>query len=218
MKFIHLFSGGLDSTVLLYDLLSQEAHVHCLLFNYGQKHLRELDCAENICGHLKVPYERLALAPKLFFRSTLTNRDGEMIGKDTVVPNRNMCMIAMAASFALSNGGTAVTWAANADDGEVYPDCRYEFWKALNEALRISDIRRMEVHAPYIQRTKRQIVEIGVKLGVPFESTWSCYTEKSVPCGKCGACVQRAAALDGLVKESRHFVGVRGKVNWELHR
>jgi 7-cyano-7-deazaguanine synthase len=195
MKFIHLYSGGLDSTVLLYDLLSQEAKVCCLLFNYGQRHLKELDCAENICGHLEVPYERLALAPKLFYRSTLTNRSGELVGKDTIVPNRNMCMIAMAASYALGNGGTAVTWAANADDGEVYPDCRYDFFKAINEALRLCDNRRMEVHAPYIQRSKRQIVEIGRKLGVPFESTWSCYAGNTVPCGKCGACIQREAAL-----------------------
>jgi 7-cyano-7-deazaguanine synthase len=209
MKFIHLYSGGLDSTVLLYDLLDQGAHVHCLLFNYGQKHLRELDCAEHICHHLGVNYDRFALAPKIFHRSTLTNREGQLVGRDTVVPNRNMCMISMAASYALSYGATAVTWAANADDGEVYPDCRYEFFKAINEALRIADIRRMEVHAPYIQRTKKQIVEIGVKLGVPFESTWSCYTEKAVPCGKCGACLQREAALAGVPKKSKHFVGVR---------
>ena len=208
MKFIHLFSGGLDSTVLLYDLLDQEAHVHCLLFNYGQRHLKELQCAENICCHLNVPYDRLAIAPKLFFRSTLTNREGQLMGKDTIVPNRNMVMISLAASYALSYGGTAVTYAANADDAEIYPDCRYEFFKAINEALRLCDNRRMEVHAPYIQRTKKQIVAIGRKLKVPFESTWSCYTDHALPCGKCGACIQREAAL-GEETASKHFVGVR---------
>lgn len=209
MKFIHLFSGGLDSTVLLYDLIDQRAHVHCMLFNYGQRHLRELDCAERICHHLGVNYERVALAPKLFFRSTLTQRDGQLVGKDTVVPNRNMCMISMAASFALSFGGTAVTYAANADDAEIYPDCRYEFFKAINQALRLCDNRRMEVHAPYIQRTKKQIVEIGRRLKVPFESTWSCYTDHAVPCGKCGACLQREAALGKESNRKQHFVGVR---------
>jgi 7-cyano-7-deazaguanine synthase len=210
MKFIHLLSGGLDSTVLLYDLLHQEAHVICLLFNYGQRHLKELDCAENICNHLDVPYERLALAPKLFHRSTLTNRQGELIGRDTIVPNRNMCMIAMAASYALSYGGTCVTWAANADDADVYPDCRYEFFKAINEALRLADTRRMEVHAPYIQRSKKQIVEIGRGLNVPFDSTWSCYTDKAEPCGECGACLQRKAAMgEEPPKKRGRFVGVR---------
>ena len=214
MKFIHLFSGGLDSTVLLYDLLSQGAKVHCLLFNYGQRHLKELDCAENICGHLNVDYDRVGLAPKIFYRSTLTGRDGALIGRDTVVPNRNMVMIAIGASYALSFGGTAVSWASNADDATVYPDCRYEFYKAINEALRICDNRRMEVHAPYIQRSKRQIVEIGRKLKVPFESTWSCYDSAAVPCGKCGACIQREAALEEeeVLGDTRaKFVGVRVK-------
>lgn len=211
MKFIHLFSGGLDSTVLLYDLLHQEAHVHCLLFNYGQKHVKEIDHAERICDHLNVPYDRVVLAPKVFYRSTLTNRTGELIGRDTIVPNRNMVMISIAASYALSFGGTAVTWAANADDAEVYPDCRYEFFKAINEALRIADNRRMEVHAPYIQRSKKQIVEIGRTLNVPFESTWSCYTGKVEPCGKCGACIERDKALetDEPKKRKQVFVGVR---------
>ena len=211
MKFIHLFSGGLDSTVLLYDLLHQEAHVHCLLFNYGQKHLKELDCAESICEHLKVNYDRVALAPKVFYRSTLTQRDGSLVGRDTVVPNRNMVMISIAASYALSFGGTAVTWAANADDAETYPDCRFEFFTKMNEALRICDNRRIEVHAPYIQRSKRQVVEIGRKLNVPFDSTWSCYTGNTEHCGKCGACIQRAAALavESVGDTRKKFVGVR---------
>ena len=210
MKFIHLLSGGLDSTVLLYDVLNQGAHVHCLLFNYGQRHVKELDCAENICGHLNVPYQRVALAPKMFFKSTLTDRTGALIGRDTIVPNRNMVMLSIAASYALSCGGTAVTWAANADDAEVYPDCRYDFFKALNEALRICDNRRMEVHAPYIQRSKKQIVEIGRKLNVPFESTWSCYTGNAEPCGECGACIQRKEALgEEPPKKRGRFVGIR---------
>ena len=213
MKFIHLFSGGLDSTVLLYDLMHQEAHVHCLLFNYGQKHVRELDCAENICDHLGVDYQRVALAPKIFFKSTLTYREGSLVGRDTIVPNRNMVMLSIAASYALSCGGTAVSWGANADDAEVYPDCRYEFYKALNQALRICDNRKMEVHAPYIQRSKRQIVEIGIKLGVPFESTWSCYAGTVEPCGKCGACIARDKAMEIVqgVPRKPSFIGVRAK-------
>lgn len=195
MKFIHLFSGGLDSTVLLYDLLDQGAKLHCLLFNYGQRHLKELNYAESTCGKLAVPYERLALAPKLFNRSSLTSGKGELSGKPTIVPNRNMVMISMAASFALSCGGTAVTWAPNADDAAIYPDCRYDFFKALNEALHICDNRRMEVHAPYIQRSKRTVVEIGRRLNVPFDETWSCYDNGAEPCGVCGACKVRQEAL-----------------------
>lgn len=195
MKFIHLFSGGLDSTVLLYDVLNQGAKVHCLLFNYGQLHLKELDYAERTCHKLGVDYDRMALAPKLFTRSSLTTGVGPLEGKATVVPNRNMVMISMAASFALSCGATAVTWASNADDAAIYPDCRYEFYKTLNEALRICDYRRIEIHAPYIQRSKAQIVQIGIALRVPFKETWSCYEGDPQPCGICGACKARDLAF-----------------------
>lgn len=200
-KFIHLFSGGLDSTVLLYELLNQGAHVHCLLFDYGQRHKVELRFAAATCEKLGVEYSRITLPGELFTRSSLTagkvQRVDELNGGATVVPNRNMVMLSMAASFALSHGGTAVTWAANADDEAVYPDCRIEFYKALNSALRICDNRRMEIHAPYLTggRGKRQIVERGRQLGVPFDETWSCYAGGEQPCHSCGACKIREAAL-----------------------
>lgn len=196
MKFIHLFSGGLDSTVLLYDLLDQEAKAHCLLFHYGQRHSKELDYAQATCLKLKVPYEVLTLPHQLFKRSRLINQEGELKGSGVIVPNRNMVMIAMAASFALSTGATAITWAANKDDAEIFPDCRTEFYNALNQALRICDTRRMEIHAPYIVRTKREVVAIGRRLSVPFEETWSCYAGRDEPCGICGACESRKAALE----------------------
>lgn len=195
MKFIHLFSGGLDSTVLLYDLLSQGAMAHCLLFHYGQKHAKELNFAQVTCIKLKVSYEVIQLPHQLFKRSSLTEQLGELKGSGTVVPNRNMVLISMAASLALSTGATAVTWAANADDAEVHPDCRHDFYRALNSALRICDNRRMEIHAPYIPRTKKQIVEIGRRLSVPFDETWSCYAGTDEPCGICGACEARNKAL-----------------------
>ena len=198
-KFFHLMSGGLDSTVLLYDLLDQENSVFCLLFDYGQRHLKELSYAAATCEKLGVPYERILLPREMFSRSALTAGKvltvDELNGGATVVPNRNMVLISMAASYALSHGGTAVTWAANADDSAIYPDCRSEFLQHLNRALRICHTRRMEVHAPYIVRTKRQVVEKGREIGVPFEETWSCYAGGKEPCGECGACKVRAEAM-----------------------
>lgn len=196
-KFIHLFSGGLDSTVLLYELLDQGAQVHCLLFKYGQRHVKELRYAKSTCGKLRVPFEVIELPTEVFSRSSLTSKEGYLVGKPTIVPNRNMVMLSIAASWALSHGATAITWAANVDDAAVYPDCRVEFYQALNSALRICDPRRMEIHAPYLTggRTKRQVVQRGMELGVPFEETWSCYAGGDHPCGTCGACLTREAAL-----------------------
>lgn len=199
-KFIHLFSGGLDSTVLLYDLLDKGEGVFCLLFDYGQRHKKELEYAARTCEKLGVKYERIHLPHELFSRTSLTKGGvltvDELNGGKTVVPNRNMVLISMAASYALSNGGTVVTWAANSDDSLIYPDCRDEFLKALNCALRLCHTRRMEVHAPYIVRTKKKVVEIGRGLGVPFEETWSCYDGGDESCGECGACKVRKAAME----------------------
>ena len=192
---MHLMSGGLDSTVLLYDLIDQENHVTCLLFDYGQKHKKELNYAARTCEKLGIEYDRIYLPHQLFAGSSLTGSNGAMAGTSTVVPNRNMVFISMAASYALAHGGTAVSWAANADDAEIYPDCRLEYLTHLNRTLRICHTRRMEVHAPYITRTKRQVVERGISLNVPFSETWSCYNGGDEPCGECGACKVRQEAM-----------------------
>lgn len=194
-KFIHLLSGGLDSTVLLYDLLDQGYKAHCILYDYGQRHIKELGFAEATCAKLGVTFDKIVLPPQLFERSALTTGGDSLIGTPTVVPNRNMVLIAMAASYALSHGCTAVSCAVNCDDAEVYPDCRAEFIKHLNFALRCCHTRRMEVHVPYIVRTKAKVVEIGQRLNVPLEETWSCYAGGDEPCGKCGACQVRLKAI-----------------------
>jgi 7-cyano-7-deazaguanine synthase len=188
-------SGGLDSTILLYDLLDQGHKAHCLLFDYGQRHIKELGFAEATCAKLGVTYDRIALPPQLFERSALTAGAESLVGQPTIVPNRNMVLISMAASYALSHGCTAVSCAINSDDAEVYPDCRAEFIKNLNFALRCCHTRRMEVHVPYIVRTKAKVVEIGRRLNVPLGETWSCYAGGDEPCGQCGACQVRLKAI-----------------------
>ena len=194
-KFIHLLSGGLDSTVLLYDLLDQGHKAHCILYDYGQRHIKELGFAEATCAKLGVTYDRIALPPQLFERSALTAGAESLVGQPTIVPNRNMVLISMAASYALSHGCTAVSCAINSDDAEVYPDCRAEFTKHLNLALRCCHTRRMEVHVPYIVRTKAKVVEIARRLNVPLGETWSCYAGGDEPCGQCGACQVRLKAI-----------------------
>jgi 7-cyano-7-deazaguanine synthase len=194
-KFIHLLSGGLDSTVLLYDLLDQGHKAHCILYDYGQRHIKELGFAEATCAKLGVNYDKIVLPPQLFERSALTTGAESLVGQPTIVPNRNMVLISMAASYALSHGCTAVSCAINSDDAEVYPDCRAEFIKNLNFALRCCHTRRMEVHVPYIVRTKAKVVEIGRRLNVPLGETWSCYAGGDEPCGQCGACQVRLKAI-----------------------
>ena len=194
-KFVHLLSGGLDSTVLLYELLDQGHKAHCILYDYGQRHIKELGFAEATCAKLGVTHDKIVLPSQLFERSALTTGSDSLVGQPTIVPNRNMVLIAMAASYALSHGCTAVSCAVNRDDAGVYPDCRDEFIKNLNFALRSCHTRRMEVYVPFIVRTKAEVVQIGWRLNVPMEETWSCYAGGDEPCGQCGACQVRLKAI-----------------------
>lgn len=197
MKFIHLFSGGLDSTTLLYHLLDGGHKVECLTFDYGQTHRKEITVAKEFCRELKVPHHIVTM-PLIFKDCALVG--GKPLGsaQSAIVPNRNMIFISIAAAYALEHGGTAVSWAANADDEDVFPDCRYQsFLKPLNEALRKCHTRRIEVHAPFLMEgvTKKGVVQRAIKLGVPIDRTWSCYRGGDVPCGNCGACELRIEAL-----------------------
>jgi 7-cyano-7-deazaguanine synthase len=191
-KVIHLLSGGLDSTVLLYDLINQRCDVHCVLFNYGQRHARELSAAESICSNLnhgftvRVGWTNIRL-PKIP-GSSLTDGSGSK-----VVPNRNAIFLSVAVSIAVNAGAESVTIACNKDDANDFLDCRREFIHAMNAASMAG--AGVEICAPYINLTKRQIVSLGRSLDVPIEGTWSCYEGGFAPCGACDACLKRAEAM-----------------------
>lgn len=180
---VHLLSGGLDSTVLLYDLVNQGHQVHCVLFRYGQKHEQELTFAKGHCRRVGVLFTTIEL-PQLR-GSELTDGSGSF-----VVPFRNAVMLSVAANIASAARADCVTYACNADDQAGFQDCRPEFVARMNAIL-----SPVEVCAPYIGKTKREIVEMGRRLSVPIHDTWSCYRGGANPCGTCPACIKRTEAL-----------------------
>lgn len=187
-----LLSGGLDSTTLLYDFVQQKCNVHCVLFNYGQTHAKELRFAKDHCKALDVLWTEVELyrVRNLFQRCALT--DGK---SDTpIVPNRNAVMLSIAAALAQSNGAELVAYACNKDDAAVFPDCRWEFVESMNTTLDTAEVP-VEIVVPYIGLTKWQVVQQARKLGVPIEKTWSCYKGTAYPCGECLACKVRQEAL-----------------------
>lgn len=187
-KFIvHLLSGGMDSTVMLYDLQAQECSIHCLLFDYGQKHQRELDFAKRHCKRLDVPFTIICL-PTLK-GSKLTDS-----GDNFVVPFRNPIMLSIAVNLAVSIGAESVTIACNADDRDDFPDCRWTVMDALNHAIRLSQLN-VEICAPYVNKRKWEIGDLGRQLGVNMDDTWSCYAGGKEPCGTCPACQKRQEAM-----------------------
>lgn len=205
MKTLLIYSGGMDSTVLLYKLRAEGKEVACMGVDYGQRHEKELDHAAAICNVLGVPFSVADLRGlrKLLGGSSQTDDtvpvpEGhyeEESMKATVVPNRNMIMLAVAAGHAMSIGADTVAYAAHAGDHAIYPDCRPEFAEALAAVIYLADWRKVELARPFVQMTKMGIANLGYDLKVPFEETWSCYKGGDVHCGKCGTCVERREAL-----------------------
>lgn len=116
--------------------------------------------------------------------------------KSTVVPNRNMILLAMAAGYALSIDFDTVAYAAHAGDHTIYPDCRPVFADAMQNALQLADWKDLRLHRPFVNLTKAELVRIGAKLGAPLHLTWSCYAGEESHCGKCGTCVERKEAFE----------------------
>ncbi|MBX7144351.1 MAG: 7-cyano-7-deazaguanine synthase QueC [Oligoflexia bacterium] len=204
------YSGGLDSTILLYRFLAEGKRVSALGFNYGQRHQRETISAKEICRRTGVEYKLVdisALNP-IFGRSALTNSEvavphghyADATMKATVVPNRNMIFLSIAGAYAISIGAKYVSFAAHAGDHTIYPDCRPEFAQAFDKALGLADWRRVELLAPFLNFSKVDILRSATQLAVPLEITWSCYEGGDVHCGLCGTCIERkeAFSLAGL--------------------
>jgi 7-cyano-7-deazaguanine synthase len=187
---VHLLSGGLDSTVLLYEWRQNRPResILCLIADYGQTHVKEIEFAIEHCKQLAVAY-RVANLRGLFGNSSLV--DG---GEDIIVPNRNMVLLSVAIATAASKGFGAVSYAANRDDWERFPDCSPDFVRTLEIAANVGGAA-VQVWAPYLHLPKKEIVQRGRAHGVDFAKTWSCYAGGAAPCEKCLACEKRAEAL-----------------------
>lgn len=200
------YSGGMDSTTLLYWLRDRGVEIAgALSVDYGQKHRKELEAARGFCEALGIPHQVADLSPlaSLFGGSSLIDparavpegHYAEDNMKSTVVPNRNMLLVAAAASWAISLKADAVAYAAHSGDHAIYPDCREEFAQALDAAVRLCDWHPLRLFRPFVSLSKADIARLGSELGAPLERTWSCYRGGALHCGRCGTCVERREAF-----------------------
>lgn len=183
-KVVAIYSGGMDSTVLLYHLQSQGYEVRALSVDYAQRHRKELEHARSISRIIGIPHEVADLrgVTHLLKGSSLTDTGidvpeghyAEESMKATVVPNRNMIMLSVALGYAISLEAQFVAYGAHAGDHTIYPDCRPEFAAAINTAALLADWHQVELLRPFIRMTKAEIAKRGAELNVPFELTWSC--------------------------------------------
>jgi len=205
MKGIVVMSGGLDSTTLLYWVIKEGYEPYVLSFDYGQRHRKELEFAEKTCRKLKVNHRIIDLTnvQELLKGSALTS-EGVAVPEEhyshesqkaTVVPNRNAIMLNIAIGHAISIDAKKVFYAAHYNDRAIYPDCRWEYVQSQNITAKLANDAQIEIVAPFVRKTKAEIVRLGKKLGVPFGDTWSCYKGGEKPCGVCGSCRERIDAF-----------------------
>ena len=207
-KAIAIVSGGMDSVTLAYLLASEEFSLHLLAFDYGQRHHKELEyaklCAERL--HAEFDVVDISGVGRLLKGSALTDDvpvpHGHYAASNmatTVVPNRNAIMLSIAYGVAVAEGVSVVATGVHAGDHFVYPDCRPKFVEAFDEMQRkavegLGD-ESLKLYAPFVEWGKAEIVAAGIRLGVPYADTWSCYEGGEVHCGLCATCGERRASF-----------------------
>jgi len=204
MKAVAIVSGGMDSVTLVYYLKSLGMDLHLLCFNYGQRHVKELQYAKLCAQTLNIEYDIVGMGQLgvLLKGSALTDNIDVPEGhyenenmKTTVVPNRNAIMLSIAYGVAVAEKANFVATGVHSGDHTIYPDCRSEFIDAFNLASQIATDTKIEILAPFVHFTKIEIIKLGTNLGVNYSDTWSCYKGLVHHCGKCGTCVERKEAF-----------------------
>ena len=216
------FSGGLDSTTLLCMRLAEGAEVQPVFFDYGSKHNAFERKAANdvlavVCPHTPLKVVELhnsgifeGSASALLADSPDAVPDASYTAPGslaaTVVPGRNLIMASILASMAEVHARrtctpTEVALGVHAGDHVLYPDCRPDFVKALQQVVAESSGNMVSVAAPFLHCKKKNIVRIGRMVHAPLHLTRSCYKQQALSCGKCGTCRERleAFAACGLV-------------------
>ena len=206
-KAVVLLSGGLDSATVLYWALDRGWRPRAQIFDYGQRHGREIASAKALCKKtgvaydvipVKLPWRGSSLLDKASALPSAKNA-GEIGSKipSTYVPGRNTLFLSYGLSCAEAIGAEAVMIGANALDYSGYPDCRPDFISAMSKVFKLGTKagrkgNSIKIVAPLLRFSKSQIIKLGIRLGVPYQMTWSCYRGGKKPCGTCDSCLLRA--------------------------
>ena len=204
-KAVVIYSGGMDSFTVLNKAVFEGLEVYALTFDYGQKHVKEVDFARNVCSAMGIPHKIIDITAinELISGSSLTSNievpeghyaDENM--KSTVVPNRNMILLSLAVGYATSIKASKVFFGAHGGDHHVCPDCRPDFVKKMNEVCAVANYDFVEVVTPYLTSNKTEILRDGLKMKLDYALTWTCYNGREKACGRCGSCVERLEAFE----------------------
>jgi 7-cyano-7-deazaguanine synthase len=214
-KAVCLISGGIDSCVSAYFAKSKNFSIYALTIKYGQLHEKEIISAKNITSTLGVKdHIILNVDFSKFGGSSLTdrslkienNRDLNEIGNNipsTYVPARNTVFLSISLAYAESIDAEDIFIGVTSSDYSGYPDCRPEYIKAYQKMANLAtkkgtEGRIIKINTPLINKSKNEIIKLGLKLKVPFEKTWSCYKGGKKACGKCDSCILRLKGFNKL--------------------
>lgn len=206
MKAIILLSGGLDSCTTAKIAMNLGYELTAISFSYGQKHAIELSSAKKVAQSLEIKKHLIVdINPEIFQNTSLVNNIKVPENRDlnnqeipnTYVPARNILFLSYALSFAESYEIRHIFIGANAVDYSGYPDCRPKFIEAFNQMANIGTKLGLEqgiqIHAPLLELTKAEIIKQGLKLGIDYSITHSCYspTSDGKSCSVCDSCLLR---------------------------
>jgi 7-cyano-7-deazaguanine synthase len=203
-KVVVIYSGGMDSFTVLHKAVQAGHDVYALSFNYGQRHVKELQCAAQVCQELGIKHKIVDISAinQLLAGSSLTDDidipEGHYAAdnmKSTVVPNRNMILLSLAVGYAVSLGASQVYYGAHSGDHFIYPDCRPEFVQKMHDVCQIANYEPIDIISPYLAKTKIEILADGLAMGLDYSKTWTCYNGREKACGKCGSCQERLEAF-----------------------
>jgi len=203
-KAVVIYSGGMDSFTILNKAKQEGYELYALTFDYGQKHKKEIEYASRVCQELGINHRIIDITAinQLLQSSSLTSEkeipeghyaDDNM--KSTMVPNRNMILLSLAIGYAVDIGANKVFYGAHSGDHAIYPDCRPEFVEAMNAVSKIANYEPVEIVTPYLSGDKISILADGLKMGLDYGKSWTCYNGREKACGKCGSCDERLEAF-----------------------
>ncbi len=185
-----LMSGGIDSTLLLYELCDRQIPVTVLYFDYGQEAMKEWEYVRKHCNHLRVKIEVMKLNETDL--SGELGVGGERRYNDSVmIPNRNSVFLSLATSYALKNGLERIYYGAIGGTDPSYCDCQPLFVHQYNLLNMTSDLRCVQIRTPLITWNKEEIIDKLLSYGVNLTDVWTCERNGETPCGECTACICR---------------------------
>jgi 7-cyano-7-deazaguanine synthase len=215
VKAVILLSGGLDSSTVLYQAKADGCECYAISFDYQQRHRRELESAKSIALSAGVKIHQIVnFDLTQWGGSALTDNRIELPSDRTLaemsqnipityVPARNTIFLSFALAWAETLAADRIYIGVNALDYSGYPDCRLDYIQAMQEVFRLGTKQGREgnpinIVTPLIELKKTEIIQLGNKLGVPWEQTWSCYAGGETACGVCDSCRLRLAAFEEL--------------------